>query len=158
MSTIFESIQAARMTPRNDDYPSCDRTTAELRIYPSCSADEVSKILGLQPTESGNAGDLRVTGTGKSRTVKKTHWVLSSEASVSSKDLRAHLDWLLEKVTPHSDGLAKLVMQEGTKVCVVCVWWSANGQGGPTLWPEQMKGLADLGIELGFDIQFHDPE
>lgn len=41
---------------------------------------------------------------------------------------------------------------------VSCVWWSALGHGGPVLWPEQMKALADLNRECSFDIYFADDE
>ena len=156
MSTTKETINSNRTTPPNDGYPSCDRTCAELRIYPAArDVVDVSAIMCLSPTESGNAGEVRSTLNGKSRTVKKTHWVLSSEQYVTSKDLRTHLDWLLRKVSQSTAGLANL-SQDGTKISIICIWWSATGQGGPTLWPEQLRGLADLGLEVGFDIQFHD--
>lgn len=156
MSTTMEMNSSNRTTPLNEAYPSCDRTCAELRIYPAQGdVAEVSAAMCLSPTESGNAGEVRSTLSGKSRTVKKTHWVLSSEQFVTSKDLRTHLDWLLHRVSQNTAGLASL-SQDGTKISIVCVWWSATGQGGPTLWPEQLRGLAELGIEVGFDIQFHD--
>jgi len=36
----------------------------------------------------------------------------------------------------------------------LCVRWDSGGQGGPTLSPSQMGALAELGIELWFDIYF----
>jgi len=44
------------------------------------------------------------------------------------------------------------LMQEGVKVDINCFWASENGQGGPTLSQPQFLKLAELGIELWFDI------
>ena len=41
---------------------------------------------------------------------------------------------------------------------VQCIWWSATGQGGPTLWPEQMRLLAALNPECSFDVSLFGDE
>lgn len=43
-------------------------------------------------------------------------------------------------------------MDSGAEVDVFCYWSSRCGHGGPTLSPTQMKGLAELGLDLGLDI------
>lgn len=35
---------------------------------------------------------------------------------------------------------------------IACYWVSRSGHGGPTIPPPQMRRLADLNIELGFDF------
>jgi hypothetical protein len=41
----------------------------------------------------------------------------------------------------------------------LCVRWdSKSGEGGPTISPVQMKRLAELGIELWFDVYFDGEE
>jgi hypothetical protein len=81
-------------------------------------------------------------------------WALSSEPHVKSKDVRAHLDWLLAQLSNSHQGL--LDLQQGEVVMGVnCPWWSLGGHGGPTLWPEQMRRLADLNLECSFDVQFY---
>jgi hypothetical protein len=35
---------------------------------------------------------------------------------------------------------------------VNCVWWSKEGGGGPTLWPAQMRSLAELNLECSFEF------
>lgn len=159
MKVSKQSIADARNTPVDDSYPSCDRTCAELRIYPSVhTAKDVSVLMEITPSESGEAGELRETSRGTNRTIKMTHWVLSSETHVDSKDLRVHLNWLLDRIEPRLSILEALASTSGTKMTIVCVWWSAIGHGGPTLWPEQLLRLSRLGLEMGFDIQFHDRE
>lgn len=80
--------------------------------------------------------------------------MLSTEKLVNSKDIREHLDWLLYKLEPKSSNIAKLQILEDISMAIDCVWRSLNWHGGPTLWPEQMKAMANLGLECAFDIYF----
>ncbi|MBM3273193.1 DUF4279 domain-containing protein [Candidatus Kaiserbacteria bacterium] len=159
MSTTIQIPTSTRITERDRSYPSCDRTCAKLRIYPhSTPVSEITAILGIEPTECGDVGDTKYNSYGKPRTVKNSHWLLSSEDHVESKDLRDHIDWLTGHLVPKVKEIAIVSQIERIKLCITCVWWSATGEGGPTLWPEQLEALAKLGLEVGFDIQFHDPE
>lgn len=42
----------------------------------------------------------------------------------------------------------------GAKVELYTFWESASGQGGPTLFPSQMKRLGELGIDVEWDFRF----
>jgi hypothetical protein len=142
-------------TPYNDEYETCERTLAELRVYvDDLDPATVTKQLGIQPTSSQKKGEVRTNSIGKQRTAKVGGWFLSSEGHVTSKDLRRHLDWLLVKLTPAADALRTLQQNPDVRMSVTCIWWSA-GDGGPTLWPSQMRGLADLGLECGFELAFY---
>jgi len=72
--------------------------------------------------------------------------------------LRRHLDWLLGQILPRADVLRELQETAGISMNVNCIWWSATGGGGPTLWPEQMRRLADLNLECSFDVSFYDDD
>jgi hypothetical protein len=145
----------ARRTPYDDNYATCERTCAKLLIYPgSTDPDKVTEELGIEPTQVNKKGATWRTGTGRIKTYPLNAWFLSSEAWVDSKDLRRHLDWLLDKLVDAQTGLRKLQSMPEMKMTVDCVWWSAHGHGGPTLWPEQMKVMAELGLECGFDVYF----
>ena len=37
---------------------------------------------------------------------------------------------------------------------IECDWWAISTRG-PTLWPEQMKIMADLNLECTFNISFY---
>lgn len=149
-------LSASRMTPIDHSYGTCDRTCVDLRIYPSeLRHEDISTLLGIQPTEMQNKGDEIPTARGTIRVAKVTLWLLSSEGSVSSKDVRAHLDWLLDRLANSHEGLRDLQELHPVKMSVCCIWWSRSGHGGPTLWPEQMRELADLNLECSFEIQFH---
>lgn len=153
---MTKSLAASRQTPINHDYGTCDRTCAELRIYPSALRHEdITLYLGIQPTDCQNQGDERRNSEGRVRVAKCTMWSLSSESSVTSKDVRAHLDWLLERVSNCADAIKQLQQAHEIKMSMSCPWWSRGGHGGPTLWPEQMRRLADLNLECSFDVQFY---
>lgn len=149
----------SRLTPYNDKYPTCERTCAELLIYPgSTDPDLVTTELGIRPTEITKKGATWRTAAGRTRTVPHNAWFLSSEGKINSKDVRRHLDWLLGQLQTAQEGLRNLQSMPETKLAIKCVWWSARGQGGPTLWPEQMKMMAELGLECGFDVAFFGEE
>ncbi len=73
---------------------------------------------------------------------------------MASKDVRPHIDWLLDALANSTHGLQTLQDHHEVKMAVVCEWWS-YGLGGPTLWPEQMSRLADLNLECSFSLQLH---
>ena len=45
-----------------------------------------------------------------------------------------------------------------TRANVTCIWWSAEGDGGPTLDPSQMRILAALNLECAFEFAYFGPE
>ncbi|MEM8608266.1 MAG: DUF4279 domain-containing protein [Myxococcota bacterium] len=146
----------SRLTPYNDAYPTCERTSAKLLIYPGSARtpSQITKSLGIEPTEAVSLGESATNSLGISRTAKSARWSLDSEGHVSSLDLRRHLDWLLDRLEPSSKELLELQWHRGVGMAVDCIWWSRGGQGGPTLWPEQMLRLANLNLECGFSLAF----
>lgn len=149
----------SRLTPVDDNDETCDRTCADIRIYPSnLTHEDITTFLQIAPTIVQNRGDVFAAPRGKSRVASVTLWALSSEPHVSSKDIRSHLDWLLDQLTPSSSQLQDLQQNHDVKMMVNCVWWSRYGHGAPTLWPEQMARLANLNLECSFDIQFYGDE
>ncbi len=142
-------------TSYSDDYPSCAGTDARLAI--SCDdfdADEISTRLGLAPTRLLKAGDVVANRIGRCLAVETSTWFLSSEGEVESRDLRRHLDWLLDRIEPSADELRALQQVQRLEMRVDCVWWSEDGHGGPTLSPIQMARLAALGLDCCLDINF----
>jgi hypothetical protein len=116
----------------------------------------VSEALQLRPDEATEAGKVtRHKRTGIVRVPKLNVWSLSSEGKVSSKDLRDHLDWLLNFLEDRQEGLALLQARQDVRMNVLCVWWASEGGGGPVLWPEQMQKLAALNLECAFDFQYY---
>jgi len=140
----------SRLTGVNDDYPTCERTYAELRIYGSFDPDEISQHLELKPSLANGP-----TQPKPGYRERPSGWFLSSEGNVDSRDLRRHLDWVLERVGPKRPQLRELQLRPGITMTMWCVWWSALGGGGPTLWPEQMEVLGRLNLECTFEFAFY---
>lgn len=146
-------LRVTHITLPDTEYATCAETYAKLLIYPgNLGVDEVSKMLELEPTHKQDKGDRLINSRGQIRFAKNSLWMLSSEIDVDSKDLRDHLNWIVEKLDKNK--LGKLQLENDIKMTVTCVWWSVMGHGGPVLWPKQMKALSELNLECSFDIYF----
>jgi Domain of unknown function (DUF4279) len=132
----------------DDDYATCEQTYASLRIY-EVPPEEVTSALALESSETQNAGAKR-TDRGRG---SPDGWFLSSKGSVESRDVRRHLDWLLDLVMPQAGALREL-RQRGAVMDLSCYWLSASGHGGPMISPEQATKLAALSLDCWFDVYF----
>lgn len=145
----------SRRTPIDASYPTSLRTDAQLRIYSTeMQPSELTTHLGLQPSDSGVLESSPAhLPDGRERKPRDAYWSLSSRSAraVDSLDLRDHLDWLLAQLNDKSASLRALQEDDHITMCVHCVFWSA-GEGGPTLWPEQMQGLAAMNLECTFNF------
>ncbi|NVK48484.1 MAG: DUF4279 domain-containing protein [Cyclobacteriaceae bacterium] len=143
-------------TPIDSGYESCESTYVEFLVYiDNEEASYITKVLDIVPSKSQTRGDLVENSRGLKRTAKSTYWILSSEEKVLSKDLRHHLNWLLDQLTSRQFQLSRLQNDDAVSMTVNCLWWS-RGSGGPTLWPEQMRKLSALNLECTFDFYLDD--
>lgn len=144
----------SRPTLRDPEYATCALTHAALRIYSdSVAPGAVTAALGLEPQWTMAKGLPHELPGGLVREAPVSGWFLSSKGQVGSKDLRDHLDWLLDRLGPAASRLSALQADE-VRMAVWCRWDSAFGHGGPTLWPEQMRLMAELNLECAFDVYF----
>ena len=81
-----------------------------------------------------------------------TETLLSSRGKVDSRDLRTHLDWLLGEIADRSQISAEL-RRSPSRAEVFCPWL---GDGGPTIWPAQVRAIAALGLDLALDYTYVD--
>jgi hypothetical protein len=149
MTTDSNDRTESFFTPLNDENENVERTCATLCIYAGdMHPNAVTDLLCIQPSEIVAVGERgRVNRLGLAPVGKINGWFLSSEDSLKSKDLRSHLDWLVARLQPSREGLGRLQLTEGVRMYVSCPWWSRGGGGGPSLWPKQMRGLAELNLE-----------
>jgi hypothetical protein len=139
----------------DDNYSTCESTHATLRIYhDSASPELVSKCLSLKPSSAQTFGTIDPDSK-KQATFKLSGWFLTTDEVLNSKDSRRHIDWLLQRIQTKKSSLQEL-RENGWWMDISCWWLSQSGHGGPTLSPEQMAILGDLGIELWFDVYFKD--
>lgn len=142
------------MTYYDDEYHNCAKTSASLRIAgDTLDPAAITQALGIEPSWGWRKGEMRDVRTQR---VKKTIrqrigiWGLGTDGVVESRDLRRHLDSILEK-TQGKAAVFEHLRSQGYKTDVYCIWYSA-GQGGPMLSPENMAGLSRLGLELGIEF------
>ena len=138
-----------RWVPYDDSYPSCALCFVQFRIYGGeLTPDEISEVLDLQADKTDRKGDVFRSLRGE-RIKSKNIWQLSTRRRVDSRDLRRHLDYLLDLLLPRKERLAQLQARDDTLIYVRAL--HAAWCGGPVLWPQQMAGLAALDLELGFE-------
>jgi len=132
------------------DFPSCSQTYCTLSIYHStANPQSITDALKIVPDRISVVGEKLYAN----KLAKNSGWYLSTENKVESKDLRAHIDYLLKLLIPITDVVNKLIDSE-FKVAIWCYWESANGSGGPTIDHELIKMLSLLPVDLYFDVYF----
>lgn len=135
------------MNEYDDEYATCHETHSTFRIFSQAvDPDEITVLLGLAPSESFFRGDVY---DGSYR--RKAHgWFLTTEGIVLSRDSRRHIDWLLEILMPKR--LQILTLQAKQVDMDISSYWVSAGQGGPALAPAQMAQLAELHLQVWWDI------
>jgi len=132
------------------DYSSCSRTYATLCIYhDDLVPSQITKLLGVEPSCSQQKGDVRRKG----QLAPIGGWFLKTKDVIDSRDLRYHIDALLQELGPKQNSL-KLLREQGYDIRLSCFWESATGNGGPLLDYQLMSVLGELSIDLHFDIWF----
>lgn len=136
----------------DDEYATCARTYATLLIYPGeIDPTAITDRLGIEPSRWQRRGEVSGRAGRPPKVATISGWFLTSKDQVDSRDSRRHIDWLLDRVASKAEAILSL-QELGCKMAITCYWLSQSGHGGPTIPPAQMRRLADLNIELWFDI------
>lgn len=142
------------MTQYKDDYPTCAETYATLCLYHSdLDPRAITELLGIAPTDSHRKGDRFPPKAKQPAIATSGAWFFSSKGQVNSKDIRRHVDWILERLVG-KEKVTNDLKAKGYEIRINCYWASASGHGGPWLMPEQMKQMAEMGVEISFDVYF----
>jgi Domain of unknown function (DUF4279) len=123
-----------------------------LRIeHDTTEPEVVTETLGVTPTSSAKRG--QTLNDGNREPYPWNVWVLSSAYTVASRKSQDHFQWLLVSIGSRGFELKKL-REQGFRVNVYCYWMASRGYGGPDLPLDIIRGLADLGVDLYFDLGF----
>lgn len=135
----------------NEDYETCETTHATFRIYLPDDYDPntLSEKLEIQPSRVQIKGETR---NGKIKQYP-TAWFFESTEHIQSKELRNHIDWILDQIETKSEVIYEL-QSINAQIDISCFWVSAFGHGGPMLDSRILKRIADLKIGVSFDIYF----
>lgn len=124
----------------------------------------VSQMVGTPGDVAAHAGDPRVAKNGVVLSpYNEGIWRLSSRERIQAtgralKDVNEHFRCLLRILLPHRDALIALARTGRASFDVL--WESSYlyAGTGPVLDADSIRGIADLGADLGFDIyQIEDP-
>ncbi len=117
----------------DDEYKTCGATYATLRIY-GIAPEEVTRDLGLSPTDSQRPGELR-----HGAPVRRAAWFLDSKRAVDSKDVR--------RLDPRP-------ARRSTRRSPRSRRWRSERRHLSTISTAQAKHLAELELDLSFDVYF----
>ncbi|WP_082568376.1 DUF4279 domain-containing protein [Rhizobacter sp. Root1221] len=130
---------------------SCLETFATLRIFSdTVSPEDVARTLGIEPTCAYPRDP-----QSKYKQRRAAHyWSWCSERYVQSQDGLAHVRHLTSLLGGKLEQLDQL-RSAGCAVDICC-YWVSSGQGGPLLDLQTLRDLADLKLEIHWDIYFAD--
>ena len=115
--------------------------------------DQISAILGLEPTQSGVKGERY--GPRHNLVRRASFWLLKCPLS-DRLPLAKHLKWLLDLFEPKLDLINSIA--KGSTVMFFCGFSSENGQGGVTFDPTLLSRLANFGILFVLDLHLPEAE
>jgi hypothetical protein len=138
------------MTKRQYDhnFRSCSRTYATLLIFhEAMQPDQITAALGLEPDDTARRGE----PTALARRVPRNLWARGTYDQYESRDLRFHVDKILDELRGKEDRLNWL-LKRGCEIEISCFWESASGNGGPELDVGFLKRLTQFPVSMTFDI------
>lgn len=133
------------------------RVRASLRVFgDSLEPEEVSSLLGHQPTRSHRKGDKTPNASGRASSTELTGvWILES-GLCEKAEIEEHLEALFSAVSNDSDEWASLTSRFSASV--LCSIFLDPDNEGFELSPRIAQSLADRGLVIAFDIHSGDTE
>lgn len=129
-------------------------TRMKLMIYTTdvMACEEVSRILALEPTQSGNKGDRSaVNSHGRTHIHQHNHWFLISDSKIKSESISDHMDWFLDQLSPALKNLRELIATPNVIVKLICVVW-IDEEVYFNISSRQLLRFSELGLPLEFEI------
>lgn len=130
----------------------CLETYATLRIFSASQPpDKVGRILGLQ----GTVSKPRNPNSRYRHERERHYWAWSTAGVDQTTDGLSHIGTLIDALRGKESCLQKL--REMDCEIDVCCYWVSSGQGGPFLDGSSLSALAQLGLDIWWDVYFGDP-
>jgi hypothetical protein len=131
------------------------RVRVSLRVFgDGLEPDEVSALLGHEPTRSHRKGD-PVRGDKGSGVEPTGVWILDSNLSEKA-ELEEHVEALLSIVSNDDDEWASLTNE--LSASILCSVFLDQYNEGFEVSPRLSQALAERGLVIAFDIYSGDPE
>jgi hypothetical protein len=131
-----------------DEMPELARVTVGLRIFgDTLDPDEITRLLGVEPTGCARKGDTHRTASGREVIASSGSWRLHSNAP---GNLSMQIGALLAKLP--SDPSLWRELSQSYDCDVFCGLFMREGNEGTELKPQVLSMLGDRSLRLGFDI------
>jgi Domain of unknown function (DUF4279) len=125
-----------------------------LRItHPSLDPSEITGALHLDPDRTWKVGDPRATTKGAplKGVYSETFWTKTFvEGEYLDKELEAAVGEIVDQLVPHRPFFQRIRSEDGK--AEFFVGWFFNRQSGGTFDCDLMTRMADLKIDLSFDV------
>lgn len=112
-----------------------------------CEPEEITKIIGLTPTQTWKKGDQILKTIMK---YKANGWRLSSPCDPFSSTVEEQVNALLDIIIPHAPVFSKL--PRGTYIELSCFMYTYKERPLVGFTAEQVKKLAQIGAAIDLDI------
>lgn len=133
--------------------PATDREYAYFRASGLFDPEQITKLIGLEPTECWSVGDEFVR-RGHTRIRRGSHWRLDSKLP-DTEPLSDHIEAILNRIAPHRAGLLKASTK--VKLQIMCVGYYYQSFSWE-LNIDHQQLATNLNITFCFDIyNFEDP-
>jgi hypothetical protein len=124
--------------------------TAALCIYGiSLNPDEITRRMGIKPTESFAKGTIFKSRSGKKGLASRGTWILDSDKHINSQDLTDHIRWVLSEIPKHIHRIDRFPGVDDTRL--ICFYF-ANKIGGFEMPNDVLIRLEELGLKFQLDI------
>jgi hypothetical protein len=129
--------------------------SVSLRLWhPERLSREITSILQVEPRHSGDVGSTRMTpkGTQLAGVYDQTFWTARIvDGSSAGRSLAAAVSEILDRFEVQQDFFRDF-SSTGGRAELFIGWFLDNGNSGDVLEHRLLRRLADLGLDLSFDI------
>lgn len=130
--------------------------SANLRIASKTkSTSDISSMLGVEPSESYNIGEVLSLRGPHPRHREESLWLLNSNVS-EEQPLEKHLNDLLSFVENKTPELGLLALE--CDIEIFCSYATYNGQGGFVLDRKLIEKMAKVNVDFVFDLYLVDQD
>ncbi|MBI5842738.1 MAG: DUF4279 domain-containing protein [Chloroflexi bacterium] len=109
---------------------------------------DITNRLGIKPSRSFKKGDYR----SENKKWPHGYWELESTSYIESDNLRSHIEWLIDRLTPVKTDLKKLFQDISIESEISCFWILSKEHAGLELSHQLLNKIVDLGLKLELDI------
>lgn len=111
--------------------------------------EKITDTLDIEPDRSQKVGDV----ARNKKPIPVSGWFVGTQGILNSRDIRVHLEWILDRLKDKRNQL-NLLVELGFEMKISCFWESASGNGGPILDHEIIARLSEFPLDLHFDVWF----